>query len=114
MAMLRRLHALGTKSGSDPASQLLRSLSSRSSTNSSGVPCKASNAEENSAVQAKRNSSLGAIGPARGVSRPFNSPNRGLSGLAWTGSWSGGDAIGDGRSTGLRSLTGGADAAPGR
>ncbi|CAM9306568.1 unnamed protein product [Hapterophycus canaliculatus] len=121
MAMLRRLHALGTKSGSDPAGHLLRSLSTRNN-NSNGNAATAATAQgaddtgsANSAGLERRNRCLGAIGPASNVANGSryavgngNSPNRGLSGLAGTGAWtwSGSDAV-NGSMGAARSLSSG-------
>lgn len=81
MAMLRRLHALGAKP--DPAAQLLRTLSSRSTARSTPD----SNGESATPTIAQLSiSSLGAIGPTGSISRRnFYSPNRGLSGIASSG-----------------------------
>lgn len=104
--MLRRLHALGAK---DPAGQLLRSLSSRR-TNATESSHLTSSTDESTLVQAQRSSSgLGAIGPASTSRLSFNSPNRGLSGLAGTGFWSGNDAMGAGWGSGVRSFTAAAE-----
>eukprot|EP00904_Undaria_pinnatifida_P000984 jgi/Undpi1/10887/HiC_scaffold_3.g01413.m1 len=106
MAMLRRLHALGAK---DSTGHLLRSLSSRSNSNAASSHPPAST-DEITLGQTQRSSSLGVIGPASVSRRSFNSPNRGLSGLAGTGAWNGTDAISAGwGSGGVRSLTGGAE-----
>eukprot|EP00903_Cladosiphon_okamuranus_P015453 g14271.t2 len=122
MAMLRRLQALGTKSGSDPAAQLLRSLSTRSGNNNNSSSSDAAGgavaADEHTAGGSpttslqQRNHRLGAIGPASKSRYSFgggnSSPNRGLSGLAGTGFWSGGDAISGGVGA-ARSLSSGTD-----
>lgn len=119
MAMLRRLHALGTKSGSDPAAQLLRSLSTRSNNNngSNGSAAAATADDEHAANTPttplqQRNHCLGAIGPASKSRYSFgggSSPNRGLSGLAGTGAWSGSDAINGGGVRAARSLSSGSE-----
>ncbi|CAM9396720.1 unnamed protein product, partial [Scytosiphon promiscuus] len=119
--MLRRLHALGTKSGSDPAGHLLRSLSTRNNNNSNGNAAAAQAADDSSSATSagldQRNRCLGAIGPAtRGSSTSRygfgsgNSPNRGLSGLAGTGAWtwSGSDAMNGGMGV-ARSLSSGSE-----
>ncbi|CAM9467978.1 unnamed protein product, partial [Ectocarpus sp. 4 AP-2014] len=122
MAMLRRLHALGTKSGTDQASHLLRSLSTRSSNNNNnnaagGAADENTNTASNASVQ-RRNLCLGAIGPAsksnssssRYAFGSGSSPNRGLSGLAGTGTWSGSDAAnGIATNTAARSLSSGSE-----
>lgn len=118
MAMLRRLHALGAKSGSDPAAQLLRSLSTRSTSNNNNTSTgtAAAPAEEHTSGTAgaplqQRNHCLGAIGPASKSRYAFgggSSPNRGLSGLAGTPSWIGNDAISGGVGA-SRSLSSGSE-----
>ena len=120
--MLRRLHALGTKSGSDPAAQLLRSLSTRGGNNNNNSSSGSSSAAAGSADEPtagtpttpiqQRNPRLGAIGPASKSRYSFgsgNSPNRGLSGLAGTGFWrSGSDAMSGGVGA-ARSLSSGSE-----
>lgn len=112
MAMLRRLHALGTKSGSDPAAHLLRSLSTRGSNNSGAAAAADEHTAGTTTVPLQqRNHCLGAIGPASKSRYSFgsgSSPNRGLSGLAGTGTWSGGDAINGGVHS-ARSLSSGSE-----
>lgn len=110
MAMLRRLHALGHKSGSDQAAQLLRSLSSRGNASSPQ--------EQGSRVDSptkSRDKGFGAIGPAINR-RVFNSPNRGLYGLSGPSDWTGSIAVRNGATTGvvMRALSGGADPNPQR
>ncbi|CAM9177814.1 unnamed protein product, partial [Ectocarpus fasciculatus] len=123
MAMLRRLHALGTKSGTDQASHLLRSLSTRSNNNNNNnnAAAAAGAADENTSLNPslqRRNLCLGAIGPAsksgssssRYAFGSGSSPNRGLSGLAGTGTWNGSDAVkGGGMATAARSLSSGSE-----
>lgn len=119
--MLRRLHALGTKSGSDPAGHLLRSLSTRNNNNNSNGNASTAQgaADDNSSAASagveQRNRCLGAIGPAtkgtntsRYAFGSGTSPNRGLSGLAGTGAWtwSGSDAMNGGMGV-ARSLSSG-------
>ncbi|CAN0384231.1 unnamed protein product [Ectocarpus sp. 8 AP-2014] len=120
MAMLRRLHALGTKSGTDQASHLLRSLSTRSSNNNNNAAAGAADENTNTASNAhvqRRNLCFGAIGPSSksngsGSRYAFgsgSSPNRGLSGLAGTGTWSGSDAVNGIANTAARSLSSGSE-----
>lgn len=84
MAMLRRLHVLGTK---DPASQLLRTLSSRT------TPCRDAESSASSSPENIYHSQIGAIGPpslrrsspSRGSDSLRSNGNTGLCGLADTG-----------------------------
>ena len=107
MAMLRRLHALGPKSGSDQAAQLLRSLSSRGST--PALQGSESRESRDSSPIKSKDRDFGAIGPVSSR-RTFNSPNRGLFGLSGACEWTG--SIGantGGARVAMRTLTGGAE-----
>lgn len=113
MAMFRRLHALGPKSGSDQAAQLLRSLSSRG--NASSPHEQGSRVNSPTKSRESRDKGFGAIGPAINR-RVFNSPNRGLYGLSGPSDWTGSIAVRNGTTTGvvMRALSGGADPSPHR
>ena len=99
MAMLRRLHVLGSKSGSDPAAQLLRTLSSRT------APRRNSPEIDRDAPPTRKRPD--AIGPPVPTSHPgLTTGNRGLCGLADAGRAGGGWRLpGLPKGMDLRSLT---------
>lgn len=99
MAMLRRLHLLGSKSGSDPTAQLLRSLSSRTNP-SRKYP-------EPDGDEPSAQATPGAIGPPLRTSQQvLVTGNRGLCGLEDAGRAGGGWHVpGLPKGIGLRSLT---------